>query len=245
MIWVIKFMKKSKGFIAVVLVVVILLSTFLINGIFGSGSEILTEKKDYLNALSTMSVDYGNYVNEFGLNDALDDIILNSDNYVGGVTASFEEEKTVYKLSKDEYVEFKFNVLNDGAYNLNLVFSDVDESSEKYNFKLEIDNIVPFKACEKLTLNSVWVDDGGIRTLTNGDQVNALQKHKTGFSTQTVIDMDGVNVAPYKFMLKAGEHTIKIYGVGKAFYLAELKFTKPEEIKSYKDVAKDYSNYKK
>lgn len=240
-------MKKSKKAIAIITVIAIVAATvFFGSALISSDNSMLGVSSGVPN-LSIMSKDYMEYYEKYKFSDAKDEIIINSNNYVGGVEGVDNKDyQTVYELSKNNYIEFKFNVLEDGAYNLNLIFSDIDESSEKYDFSLEIDNTVPFESCEKLTVNSVWVDDGPIRLLTSGDQVNPLQKHKEGFSTALITDRDGINISPYKFMLTKGEHTIKITSSGRPFVVAGMTFSAPEEILPYSEVFdEEYSKYKK
>lgn len=238
-------MKKSKKLVAMATVFALLFSIVSCNT--ATSEKDSNEKADNsVLAIDTMGEDYSKYVSEMGLANATDEIEINSNNLiVEGPTVEDKEYGAVYNLESKASAEFKFTVNKDGAYNLMLVFADIDENTQKYDFKLEIDNTVPFESCEKLTINSAWVDDGDIRTLTNGDQVNALQKHKEGFYSQVVSDIDGVTVAPYKFMLTAGDHTVRITNCGKAFMLAQLVFTAPENIKTYKDLSAEYSNYKK
>ena len=59
-------------------------------------------------------------------------MVINSKNYTSGINGIDNKEyKTVYELAKNDYVEFEFDVANDGAYNLSLIFADIDDSSEK------------------------------------------------------------------------------------------------------------------
>lgn len=82
---------------------------------------------------------------------------------------------------KQNGAEWSFDTKSDSKYNIKLVFAPTDENTNIYKYSLFIDNSLPFKSCEELKLRTYWEDDGGIRTLTNGDQVNPLQKCITEF----------------------------------------------------------------
>ena len=132
-------MRKSKRYIALIAVLAILsVSVFIGNTTIISNASSVKENSSK-GVVFAESEDYSKYKSEFNFNDAVDEITLNSNNYVGGVKPTANAEyKDVYNLSKNESAVFKFNVAKSGAYNLNLVFADLNESSEKYNFKLEI-----------------------------------------------------------------------------------------------------------
>ena len=145
---------------------------------------------------------------------------------------------------KQNGAEWSFDTKSDSKYNIKLVFAPTDENTNIYKYSLFIDNSLPFKSCEELKLRTYWEDDGGIRTLTNGDQVNPLQKCITEFTEQTVFDPDGIENSPYEFMLSAGKHTIKIVSLGKAFKIQRIILSPVEEIKKYSEVSQEYKNYK-
>jgi len=58
-------------------------------------------------------------------------------------------------------------------------------------------------------------------------------------------DKTGVRLTPYTVNLTAGVHTVEIENIGDTFYLEGISFSKPEIIKPYSEVSKDYSNYEK
>ena len=155
------------------------------------------------------------------------------------------ESGNAYKLSKGKSAEFTVNIPENVAYNIALSFSPLDDVTENYEFSIQIDGKFPFSACEELVLRALWEDDGEIRTLTNGDQVSPLQKHKEGFYLQKISDDEGIEIYPYEFMLPEGEHRIRIEAIGKEFLLEKVCLVPPESIMSYDEVSKKYSDYEK
>lgn len=223
-------MFKHKKLLATVLVIALVFSFAL--ELFFNSSE--TQEYDYTASFESLEYnsEYRTYKSEKGFNKATEEIEL-------------PLAETLKNLVKGDVVEFAVDVPEDGAYNITVYFAPVDEVSESYKFSLKLDGEAPFSACDELILKALWEDDGEIRTLTNGDQVNPLQKHKDGFYAQKIIDEEGIELYPYEFMLSKGQHNLKIENLGKEFIIQKIVLTPPEEILSYSEVSKQYENYKK
>ena len=187
--------------------------------------------------------EYKTYKSDNNFSKALEKIEICTDNYISGGTAT--ENAAVYKLVKGDTIKFSVNIPQNCAYNIALLFATLDEITEDYKFSLKIDGVTPFPQCQELIVKALWEDEGEIRTLTNGDQVNPLQKHKDGFYLQKITDIEGIELMPYEFMFSAGDHIIEITALGKEFLLEKILLLPPEVIESYSQVSKTYGNYKK
>ena len=187
--------------------------------------------------------DYQKYKANNNLPNATETIEYSIKNSVSNGTLT--EDGKAYKLTKGNWVEFLVDIPQDGAYNIALMFSPLDDVTENFEFSLEIDGALPFEDCEELMLRALWEDEGEIRTLTSGDQISPLQKHKEGFTLQKIIDEEGIELYPYEFMLSGGNHVIKIEATGKDFSLERLCLMPPEKIETYSEVSKEYNNYAK
>ena len=165
--------------------------------------------------------DYTTYKSDNNFDKATDKIELGVENYISGGTAT--EDAEAYKLVKGDTVQYSVNIPQNGAYNIALMFAVLDEITEDYKFSLKIDGVAPFPQCEELIVKSLWEDEGEIRTLTNGDQVNPLQKHKEGFYLQKITDSEGIELMPYEFMLSEGDHVIEVTALGKEFLLQKIQ----------------------
>ena len=152
---------------------------------------------------------------------------------------------TVYRLDDKSTASFTVDIPRNAAYTVSLIFSNVIETAESYDFSLKIDGDYPFDECENLTVRSLWEDVGGVRELTNGDQVAPIQKQIEGFVEQAVSDKSGLVLSPYVFQLAKGTHTFTIAIKGKAFLLAGIRLNPPENIIPYSEVSADYGKYEK
>ena len=187
--------------------------------------------------------DYENYIKDFGYSPSINDINLNLSSTDGNISDK-DNIKTVL-LKKDNSAVFDVTVSENASYNMKLFFADLKEAAEEYHISVTIDGKVPFEVCNDVVLHTFWMDDGEIRKLPNGDEIAPAQKHTECFSESLIVDNDGLALEPYKFMLSAGTHQIKITCLETEFYLGEVVLTAPETVKSYAEVSKNYSDYKK
>ena len=157
--------------------------------------------------------DYTKYKSDKNYEKATEEIKINAENCISD--GIWVENNKSYTLTKDNFIEFSVDIPKDSAYNLALSLAPLDDITQEYKFSLKIDGEFPFSACDELTISALWEDEGEIRTLTNGDQVSPLQKHKEGFSVSEIKDSEGLELYPYEFMLSKGKHKIKIEAAAK------------------------------
>lgn len=163
-----------------------------------------------------------------------------------GVTPQQDQEYgTVYRLEDGSTAGFKVTVPADGLYTISALFGNILQTAELYEFGFKIDGQYPFAACEELTINVLWEDDGDVRMLSNGDQVPAAQKQVAGISSRPLCDPEGLVSTPYEFNLTAGTHVLSVTAIGREFLLAGLQLDPPERLQSYEEVSANYGNYNK
>ena len=213
-----------------------------------SASELSTVAAE---ADSSNYRNYINYLSSIEANDANGEIFVSAKSGITNITegvaiASEEEYEQVYKMSEEGGVTFTFSVAESAFYTAELVFTNTQENTETYDYSIKIDGKYPFSACEELTVNALWEDDGEIRELANGYQVAPLQKHIDGFVSRAIIDDTGIVSEPYRFYLSAGKHTVTVTQLSSAdMILAAVRFKAPEVINSYEDVSQNYSQLKR
>jgi len=174
-------------------------------------------------------------------------MILSAVNVVALADGTDNQYKSDIKktLNANESIECKIAVEAEGEYELHITFGTVNDATQRIEYSLKIDGEYPFNGAELLEAPVIYEDKGEIRTLSNGDQTAPLQKKVEGYITSSAYDKTGVRLTPYTVNLKVGEHTVKIENLGDAFELYGISFSKPEIIKPYSEVSKDYSNYEK
>jgi len=154
-------------------------------------------------------------------------------------------QETGVIVENGKTVTENITVTDDGEYEISIVFKPIEENTQAVEYSVKVDGKYPFSGAELLTAPVLYEDDGEKRTLSNGDQTAAAQKVKEGYFTSTAYDKTGVTLTPYSFNLTAGKHTVTIENLGDRFELSRVLLSKPEEVKSYKDLLNEYSRYKK
>ena len=170
---------------------------------------------------------------------------------VANVVAFADNAQNKYKadigkiLNVNERIECKVAVGADGEYELHITFDTVNEATQRIEYAVKVDGEYPFEGAELLEAPVIYEDQGDVRTLSNGDQTAPLQSKVDGYMTSAAYDKTGVRLTPYTVNLTAGEHTVEIENIGDTFELVGIAFSKPESIKSYSEVSKEYSKYEK
>ncbi|MBR4099723.1 MAG: extracellular solute-binding protein [Clostridia bacterium] len=162
-----------------------------------------------------------------------------------GVSAQVVPQEKAVTLNTGKITNQKISVATDGEYELSIVFKAVESNTQKIEYAVKIDGEYPFLGAELLEAPIIYEDDGDIRTLSNGDQIAPSQKVKNGYFNSKLYDKTGVNVMPYRVNLTKGEHTVTVQNLGDTFIFSKIVLGKPEDIKSYKEVMAEYSQYKK
>lgn len=161
------------------------------------------------------------------------------------------KEKTEYKpaapisLGEGEMLDMTIFVPESGEYEFYISFKVANKSTQKIDYALFIDGVLPFDNADILEAPVIFEDDGGIRELPNGDQTAPAQKIRDDAITVAAYDKTGVNTVPYKIALATGEHIVTIENIGDAFELYSVSFSIPDSVKSYADLSAEYSGYRK
>lgn len=132
-----------------------------------------------------------------------------------------------------------------GEYELSVIFKTADTATQKAEYNVKIDGEYPFDGARGIEAPVIYEDDGGIRKLTNGDQVSPKQKQREGYITAAAQDKTGIELKPYTFAFSAGRHTVAIENTGNTISLAGIRLSAPESIKSYAEISAEYGNKSK
>ncbi len=147
-------------------------------------------------------------------------------------------------LGTDKSVDITVTPPVAGDYNISLVFKTADTTTQKVDYAIKINGKAPFKGAELLEAPVLYVDDGEVRTLSNGDQTAAAQKAIEGYITSVAYDPTGINLKPYTVKFGEGASTVTVTNTGNVFEIAGVTLTVPETVKPYADVSAGYSGYK-
>ncbi len=160
----------------------------------------------------------------------------------------FEGEATVLKwMNAEGSITFKFNVSQDGLYNLLINYYALSTNTEAIEFGVLVDGVEPFEGANAISLPRIFADDGEVRKDGIGNEFAAEQKEIFAWQKNRFTDSEGLNSKPYLFAFTKGVHTITIYDCSDPFAISELKLCAEEKTLPYAEVLKSYeqNGYKK
>lgn len=143
-------------------------------------------------------------------------------------------------LQKGDSYTFEVQTQKDALWNIAPQFSNYSAADDGYKISLLIDGKAPFDDCEKLRLHTIWKNEGEVRVLANGDEVNPSQSHIEGVMSENLSDNDGISAEPYLFALSAGQHTVTVVNLNNTFILNGLALNTPTQCSDYKSVSSQY-----
>lgn len=149
----------------------------------------------------------------------------------------------VWENGKGE-VSFDFAVMQDGAYNLKLVWQPLAAGLD-ISLGVKLDGEFPFDAASEITLKRLWKNSTDRpRTDDNGNEY-APEQVETGELIEEILhDVTGAENEPYEFELTKGTHRLTLAAPEQGMTIKEIAFVAPEKPESYKTVAKGYKNTK-
>lgn len=156
---------------------------------------------------------------------------------------SVQNGELVWENGKGE-VSFDFAVMQDGAYNLKLVWQPLAAGLD-ISLGVKLDGEFPFDAASEITLKRLWKNSTDRpRTDDNGNEY-APEQVETGELIEEILhDVTGAENEPYEFELTKGTHRLTLAAPEQGMTIKEISFVAPEKPESYKNVAKGYKNTK-
>ncbi len=195
---------------------------------------------------SAISKEYDSYKN------ATEDIevSLSSLKYENGTkaeTVEYEGRNAVLNDLDNEYIEFTVNVPESALYGFEIDYYMASDNSDSAKRNLYIDGNYPFTEAGDLEYYRYFTDDGEPILNSIGDETRPKQKEITGWRTQGLTDTTGITSEDFLVYLTKGKHTVKFVVTKTDMYISGIRFTAPETIKSYAEVAAEYTinGYKK
>ncbi len=128
-----------------------------------------------------------------------------------------------------------------GSYEIVLQYAAEDLTTRKVEYALTVDGSAPFEDADRLEAPMYYEDDGGVRTLSNGDQIAPVQKRVDGTLESAAYDPTGVRLDPYTVTLTAGAHVFALENLGNPFRFAGFRLQKPEQVADYAAVSSGYT----
>ena len=192
--------------------------------------------------------DYSTYLaNNKDLNKDVNDVFTDIKSFVADgdaaaeVVADFEGKTDVLKWNNgDGSVTFKFNVTEEGLYNIAIDYFMLNSGTKALEMSLLVDGAEPFEGVLNISLPRLFADASDVRKDGMGNEFAAEQKEIFAWQEKRITDVEGLNAKPYLFAFTAGEHTVTLYNCTSAMAISAVKLCAEEKIVSYEEVLKTY-----
>ncbi|MHB1454173.1 MAG: extracellular solute-binding protein [Saccharofermentanales bacterium] len=142
------------------------------------------------------------------------------------------------------WAEWSFEVIENGFYDLQIVYTSVDGGTDAPRRAIIIDGEVYFTEMNNLVLDRHWAYDGKPHMNTFGNEVRPNQTEVMDQRNIRMLDSLGRYNEPLKFYLSAGKHNIRMRAIKENVLIHEISFIAPEVTKPYDEVIKDYKDSK-
>jgi ABC-type glycerol-3-phosphate transport system substrate-binding protein len=157
-----------------------------------------------------------------------------------GVTelANFQGQRNVLLTEEKSFVEYSFELENDGLYNLYIEYFPTDSRGISIERKLLINGEVPFLGADRLAFQRIWGDAPGGRRMDNqGNEIRPSQIEVPIWERSWFKDYLGYTIDPYVFFFNRGTNTIRLEGINEPMAIRSLALRAPVQSKNYKEYA--------
>ena len=148
--------------------------------------------------------------------------------------AEYLSDEHVYRTNAGGSLSYTFYVPADGAYNMELCYKSVGQSSDAAEISVMIDGALPFEEAGSMFLNRLYTNDGDIRYDSDRNEFAPKTVQVDTYQTVRLYDPSGFGNDPFCFVLAKGTHTVTVKSVEQAFDLKSVSFLLPENIPDYK-----------
>ncbi|MBQ7132501.1 MAG: extracellular solute-binding protein [Oscillospiraceae bacterium] len=138
--------------------------------------------------------------------------------------------------SSDGEVTYKFNVEQEGIYNMQMLYYPIVCNVTTIEFEAYIDGILPFETAQRIELGKAWKDETDVDKYDKrNNQIRPAQVQDGRWLTSDIKDVDGLFNDPLYFYLEEGEHELTLVGVKANFCIDTIKFYNQKDLASYNE----------
>jgi len=175
---------------------------------------------------------------------------LSSDKGADARVASYQgKEQVLVWDSQKGIVDWEFEVLEEGFYNLNINYCPVSIKGNEIHLGIMIDGAYPYRNVETIALPRLFLDetyidahDNAFRQDTNGNEIRPKAVEQFKWQGHTVIDNDGQYTGALKFHLTRGMHTLSLDMQMEGAAIESFEFMQAEASDSYTDIYKGWQS---
>lgn len=140
-----------------------------------------------------------------------------------------------------ETLDFKFEIPDDALYNIAIEYTACQTGLSPMERQLKINGEFPFEELKNISFERIFENETEIKPDSSGNDMIPSQKEVLMPFTKRINDVSGYYDMPYSFYLKKGSNTVSLIGVDGDFIITKLYLCPIEEIKTYKQVLREYN----
>lgn len=175
------------------------------------------------------------------------EIIIEGGNYsaIQGdstVLTSYEGmEGNLVQSSETGYVEWEFNIEEEGLYNIELTYFPIEGRRSSIERELLINGETPFNEARIITFHRLFKDKNEIKQDNQGNDIRPSQVEAPAWEKVVIRDSERLFSQPLQFYFNKGVQTLRLAGIKEPMIISSIRIFNQEQIQSYQDVSANYN----
>lgn len=173
-------------------------------------------------------------------------IIIDAPSYIkaeGDVRklADFEDRQNVVLTGEEAYVEWEFNVLSEGLYNIEISLCPYMGKGSDIERAIYLNGKIPFDEFNSIVFKRSF-QDGNIQVDEMGNQYRPEQKETFQFRKETLITTGSKKTQNYKIYFGKGVNKIGLKSLKEPMLIENIRIFNDNPLLSYEEYIKSYQD---
>ena len=134
-------------------------------------------------------------------------------------------------------VEFKTDIEKEGLYHIAIEYYPLQGKAHDLEYKLLIDEQLPFLGADRLMFSRMWKDMEGIQRDNRDNDLRPRKVENPVWREVAFYDNEGIFIEPYKFFLEKGERTFKLICIREPVAIKTIRIYNRPGAVEYKEYA--------
>ncbi|MGL5379624.1 MAG: hypothetical protein ACRDBA_06815, partial [Clostridium sp.] len=156
------------------------------------------------------------------------------------VLERFEGESQVVRTEEEGYVEWEFDVPDEGWYYVKMDYYPVEGRSSQIERKIEINGSLPFFDATHILFSRVWGNQTAVEQDNRENDLRPRQVENPKWQSDFFKDSMGYYTEPYQFYFKKGKNTLKLTSIREPLVIKAIELCSIQEIPTYDTVKAEY-----
>ncbi|TFE25189.1 extracellular solute-binding protein [Cohnella luojiensis] len=147
------------------------------------------------------------------------------------------------KTGEEGSIDWSFHVEQEGFYNIDIRYFNVEGKGSDIERELAIDGVSPFSEAKSLVIHRIWRNETDqVERDGQGNDLSPDQVEVQKWQDIVLKDESGYNTDPYLFYMSKGKHTLKLTSIKEPLVIDFIKLLMPKVTPSYDETVNLYKN---